>query len=100
MVETKLFVQIRSINIMYPNVENLIVVLIRKRMEIIMSIRVCLISRKNFDYKENGKKKAFLANPNYQYHMSQCGEQDCRANNKKNGDYYEYPSLSPFSNEL
>ena len=62
MVEKKLFLQIRSINIMYPNVENMFVVSITKRMEIIMCAQVCLISWRNFDYKENGGKKAFLAN--------------------------------------
>ena len=57
---------------------------ITKRMEIIMSIQVCLISRMNFHYKENGGKKAFLANAKHQFHVSQCGEHDCSANNKKN----------------
>ena len=51
----------QRISIVYPNVENMIVVPIRKRMEITMSIDVCLISRINFDYKENGGKKSFLA---------------------------------------
>ena len=69
-------------------------------MEIVTSIQVCLISRINFDYKENGGKKAFLANPKHQYHVSQCGEHDCNANNKKNRDYYEYPSLSHLMDEL
>ena len=59
MAEKKLFLQIKSINIMYPNKENMIVVPITKRMEIIMSIQVCLISQINFDYKENGGKKSF-----------------------------------------
>ena len=80
--------------------ENMIVVPITKRMEIIMGIQVCLISRINFDYKENGGKKAFLANPKHQYHVSQCGEHDCSAHNEKNGDYNEYPSLSHFTNQL
>ena len=44
--------------------KNMIVVPINKRMEIIMSIQVCLISRMNFDFRENDGKKAFLANPN------------------------------------
>ena len=69
-------------------------------MEIILSIQVCLISRINFDYKENGRKKAFLANMKHQYHVSQYGEHDCHANNKKNEDYYEYPSLSQFTDRL
>ena len=54
MAERKLFSQIQSINIMYPNVENKIVTPISKRVEIIISIHVCLISWINFDYKENG----------------------------------------------
>ena len=45
------------------------------------------------------ERKAFLAHPKYQYRASQCGGQDCSANNKKNGDYSEYPSLSPFTDE-
>ena len=84
---------------MYPNVENLIIVSIAKEMEIIMCIHVCLISRMNFDYREKGGKKAFLANPNHQYRVSQCGDNDCQANNKKNGDYYEDPSLLSFMDE-
>ena len=46
------------------------------------------------------KKKAFPANQKVQYRVSKCGEHDCPANNKKNGDYYEYPSLSHFMDEL
>ena len=69
-------------------------------MEIILIIQVCLISQVNFDCKENGGKKAFLANPKDQYCVSQYGEHDCSANNKKNGDYYEYPSLSYFMNNF
>ena len=80
--------------------ENKIAVPIAKEMEIIMSIQVCLISWMNFDYKENGGNKAFRANSKHQYHVSQCRELDCCVNKKKNGDYYEYPSLSYFTDEL
>ena len=45
---------------MYPKGENMIMVPIRKRMKIITSILVCLISSLNFDYKENGLKKSFF----------------------------------------
>ena len=41
----------------HPNEENIIVVPIRKRMEIITSIQVWLISQINIDYKENGGEK-------------------------------------------
>ena len=81
MVEEKLFLQIQSINIMYLNEKNMIVVPITKKMEVAMSIQVCLISQINTDYDENGGKKVFLANPNHQYDVSQCGEHDCHANN-------------------
>ena len=73
--------------------ENMIAMPITKRMEIVMGIQVYLISWMNFDYEENGGKKALHANPKHQYHISQYGEHDCHPNNKKNGDYYEYPSL-------
>ena len=46
------------------------------------------------------EKKAFPANPKYQYRVSQCGEPDCSAPNKNNGDYYEYLSLTCFRDEL
>ena len=45
-------------------------------------------------------RKAILANPKHQYCVSQCREHDCNANNERNKDYYEYPSLSHFMNEL
>ena len=72
--------------------ENMIVVLITKRIEIIMSIQVCLTSQMNFDFKENGGKKSFSRKSKHQYHVSQCRDHECSANNKKNEDYYEYPS--------
>ena len=100
MVEKKLFLQIQSINIMYPNKENMIVMPITKRIEVVMIIQVCLISRMNIDYKENEGKKASLANPKHQCRVSQCAEHDCCANNKKNGDCYAYPNLSHFKDEL
>ena len=46
-------------NILYLNTEIVIVVAITKRIKIIMSIQVCLISQINFDYKENRGKKNF-----------------------------------------
>ena len=67
----KVFLRIQSINIMYPNSENIIVVPIIKRIDIIMDIHVCLISRMNFNYKKKMmERKASLANPKHQYHVS------------------------------
>ena len=80
--------------------ENMIAIPITKKMEIVMGIQVYLISWMNFDYKENGGKKVFLANLKHQYHVSQSGELDCCANNKKNGDYHVHPRLSHFTDEL
>ena len=70
MVERKLFMQIQSINIIYPNGKNMIIMPITKRMEIIICIHVYLISQMNFDYVENGGEKAFPANPKRQYRVS------------------------------
>ena len=42
------------------------------------------------------ERKAFLANTKHQYRAWQQGEHDYGATNKKNGDYYEYPSSSHF----
>ena len=54
----------------------------------------------NFGYKENGGKEAFLVNPKHQYRVSQCGEHDYHAKNKTIRDYFEYPCLSHFMDEL
>ena len=62
-------------------------------------IQFCRISWMNINYKENGGKKAFLANPKHQYCVSQYGQHDCSALNKRNGDYYEYPSLPHFTDK-
>ena len=40
------------------------------------------------------ERKAILANPKHQYHVSQYGELDCSPHNEKNGGYYEYLSLT------
>ena len=74
------------------------VVPITKRIEIIISIQICLISLLNISYKEIGEKKAFLANPKHQYHVCQYGEHDYCAINEKKGDYYKFPSLNHFTN--
>ena len=58
------------INIVYLNVDDMIVVPKAKTMEIIMSIQVSIISWIAINYKENGGKKCFLANPKHQYHVS------------------------------
>ena len=58
-LKEKLFLQIQRINAVYPNVENMIVGLVIKRMEIITSIEVYAISQVNINCKENGGKKYF-----------------------------------------
>ena len=78
----------------------MIVVPITKGVEIIMSIHVCLISWMNLNYKEKDAKKAFPANTKHENRVSQSEEHNCCANNKKNGDYYEYRSLSHFIDKL
>ena len=62
-MERKAFLANPKMNIVYPNETNMIVVTITKRMEIIASIQVQLISQINFDYKENGGKKSFSIKP-------------------------------------
>ena len=49
--------------------------------------------------QEKWEKKAFVANLKHQHHVSQGGEHNCSAHDKKNKDYSEYPSLSFFTNE-
>ena len=45
------------------------------------------------------ERKVFLSNSKHQYRASQCQEYDSLASNKKDGDYYEYPSLSHLTDE-
>ena len=45
------------------------------------------------------ERKDFPANPKRQYRAAQCGEHDCSAHNKKNVYYYEYLSLTHFTDE-
>ena len=37
----------------------------------------------NINYKENGRKKGFLASPKHQYHVFQYGEHDCGTQSEK-----------------
>ena len=46
------------------------------------------------------ERKAFLANTKHQYRVSQYGEPDYGANNKRNADYYTFLSLSHFTEEI
>ena len=78
----------------------MIVVPTTKTMEIITSIQVCFISWMTLIIRNMVERKAFPANPKHQYHVSQIGEHDCRANNNKNGDYNGYPSLPHLTDEL
>ena len=59
MAERKAFLANQSVNIMHPNEENIIVVPITKKIEIILSIDVCPILRVNINNKDNGGKKNF-----------------------------------------
>ena len=84
----KALLQIQSINIVHPIMENMIAMPIAKIMEIVMGIQLCLISWMNFDFRENGGEEAVPANSKHQYRVSHFEEHDCFANNKKNGDCY------------
>ena len=100
MWKENIFLQTQSINIVYPNKENIIVVPITKRVEIITSIQVCLISQMKINYKESGGKQNFSCISKALKLCNLIWEHDCSAIKKKNGDYYEYPSLSHFMDEL
>ena len=46
------------------------------------------------------ERNVFPADQTHQYRISQWGENDCIADNKKNGDYYEYRSLTHFTDKF
>ena len=56
------------------NEENMIVVPAAKKVEIVTSIQVCIISWMNFEYKENGGKNSFSYNSKASISCIQCGE--------------------------
>ena len=76
-----------------PNRENMIVVPITKRKDIIMSVQVCLISQINFDCKENNGNKIFSWKSKALISRIPIRRNDYCGHNKKNGDYYGYPSF-------
>ena len=78
----------------------MIVVLIRKRMEILTGVKIISFHGLTLITRKIGERKALLANPKLLYHVSQCREHDCSANNKMNGDYYEYLCFSHFMDKL
>ena len=45
------------------------------------------------------ERKAFLVKLKRQYRVPECGKHNRGALEQKNGDYYEYPSLSHFTDE-
>ena len=61
-----------------------------------MGIQGCPISQMNFEYKEYDEKKRFSYKSKALISFTQWGENDYNAYNKKNRDYYEYPSLPHF----
>ena len=60
---------------------------ITKRIEIIMSTQVSLISWMNINNKKNGEKKAFFAKPKHQYMYPNDDNMFVVPNNEKSGDY-------------
>ena len=54
----------------------------------------------NIDIEENGGKKDFSGKSRPSTSCIPIWKHDYSANKKKNGDYYEYPCLSYFLDEL
>ena len=54
------------------------------------------IPRKTLIIRKMVKRNAFPVNLEHQYRVFERGEHDCSAHNKKNIDYYEYPSMTHF----
>ena len=86
-VERKAFLAELKHQYCVSNEENMIIVTNNKKLKIITSIQVCLITRMNNNYKENGGKKPFLANPKHPYRVSHCKEHDCVPITKRIKDY-------------
>ena len=61
-IERKVFLTNTKHQIVYPKVENIVVMPIMIEIQIVKRIQVCFVSQMNFDYEENGGKKVFLEN--------------------------------------
>ena len=73
---------------------------ITKKMEIIMTNQVCLISQMNINYKENSGKKSFSCQTKASILYPNVGNIIIVPNRTKNGDYYENQSLTYFMDKL
>ena len=80
--------------------KNMITVPTIKRIELIMSIQVCLITRMKSNYMKNSGKKNFSCKSKASRSCIPTWITWCSAHYKKNADYYEYSSLSHFVNEF
>ena len=83
---------------MYPNVENMIIVPNHNRNGDYYENQVYLIPPINFNNKENGGKKDFLAKTKHQYHVSQWDEDDCNA--QKEWRLLRVSKFVPFHDKL
>ena len=45
------------------------------------------------------ERKTYIANPEHQYRVFECGEHDCITHTEKSGDYNKGLSLSHFMDE-
>ena len=87
-MEKKLFLEIWSINILYPNMENMIVVPNHKKEHgLLWESRFHLFHKWTMIIRKM-VEKPFLSNPKHQYHVSQYGEHDYSVQSQKNIDYY------------
>ena len=81
-------------SIMYPNEKNTIVLPIKKEFRLLQVSKFVSFHGWTLIMRKMLETEAFLANPKHRYHVSLWEEHDCTTHNKKNGHYYEYPSLA------
>ena len=99
MVEKDAFLANPKHHIVHPNEETMTIVCITKKIEIIMSIQVYHISQINIIDKENAGNKSFSCKSKESISCITIGRNNCSAHNKKNIDYFEYPSLTHFTDD-
>ena len=72
----------------------------QKKQRLLWESKLVSFHRWTLTIRKMVKIKAFPANPKLQCCVSQWGEHNCSAHNRKNKDYYEYPSLFHFTDEI
>ena len=100
-LEDKHFLQNQSVNVIYPNEQNKLIMVPNHENEgVITWISICPNWKKNFDSKKWSEEKLFLWNQSINVIYPNEKNEFIIPNHGKKGDYYVNPYLSKLKNKL